>query len=220
MAVSWCKDSPIFNKIRGCILLVVIVATLATAIGFTLWFIGSYVDSKSGPQTQPLVLRLDVFSLSNFEVSNSSLSAEWDAKMTFGNQNSGLTVTIYPFETFVYYKESEDALSCASVDAMHIPPRKQKTVQIKFDSTGCEGNQPFIEDRVLKELSEDHRKSGYLNFSLKMRIDASYTMRELLGMGTQVTINPNCTDLKIEIAQPQGEGEIIGGRKCTVPLPN
>lgn len=219
MAPSWCKDSPILNKIRGCILLVVIVVTLVIAIGFTLWFIGSYVDSKSGPQTLPLVLRLDVFSLSNFEVSNSSLSAEWDAKMTFGNQNSGLTVTIYPFESFVYYKEGEDALSCALVDAMHIPPRKQKTVQIKFDSTGCGGEQPFIEDRVLKKLSED-RKSGYLNFSLKMNIDASYSMRELLGMGTQVSLNPNCTNLKIELAAAKGEGKITGGRKCSVPLPN
>ncbi|PRQ44123.1 hypothetical protein RchiOBHm_Chr3g0475751 [Rosa chinensis] len=219
MATSWCKDSPILNKVRGCILLVVIVVTLATAIGFTLWFIGSYVDSKSGPQTQPLVLRLDAFCLSNFEVSNSSLSAGWDAKMTFGNQNNGLTVTLYPFESFVYYKEGEDALSCALVDAMHIPPRKQKTVQIKFDSTGCGGDQPFIEDRVLKELSED-RKSGYLNFSMKMHIDASYSMRELLGMGTQVSLNPNCTNLKVEFVAAKGEGKIFGGRKCSVPLPN
>ncbi|KAK9921442.1 hypothetical protein M0R45_029951 [Rubus argutus] len=109
MAASWCKDSPTLNKVRGCILLVVIVVTLAIAIGFTLWFIGSYVDSKSGPQTQPLVLRLDAFSLSNFEVSNSSLSGEWNAKMTFGNQNGGLTVTLYPLRVSCITKKVEFA---------------------------------------------------------------------------------------------------------------
>lgn len=218
MASLWCKKSPDCSKIRGYILLFVIVVSLATVIGFSLWFLGNYVDSKSGPGTDPLVLRLDAFSLSNFEVSNSSFSAEWEAKLTFGNQNGGLTVTLNPFESYVYYKERE-ALSCASVDAMlHVPPRKQKTLQIKFDPTSCGGEQPYVEDRVMKELSED-RKSGHLSFSLKMRIDASYSMRELLGMGTQVTLNPNCSGLKVQFEGAKGEGKINGGRKCTIPLP-
>ncbi|KAM1109225.1 hypothetical protein ACFX15_008330 [Malus domestica] len=219
MASLWCKSSPYFNKARGYIVLVLIVVSLATAIGFSLWFVGNYVDSKSGPGTDPLVLRLDTFSLSNFEVSNSSLSAEWEAKLTFGNQNGGLIVTLSPFASYVYYKESE-ALSCASVDAtLRIPPRKQKTVQIKFDSTSCEGEQPYVEDRVMKQLCED-KKKGYLSFSLKMHIDASYSMKELLGMGTQVALNPNCSGLKVEFWGSKGtEGKIIEGRKCSIPLP-
>ncbi|KAM1936170.1 hypothetical protein ACFX15_013474 [Malus domestica] len=136
-----------------------------------------------------------------------------------GNQNGGLIVTLNPFEIYAYYKESE-ALSCASVDAtLHIPPRKQKTVQIKFDSTGCEGEQPYVEDRVMKHLSED-KKKGYLSFSLKMHIDASYGMKELLGMGTQVALNPNCSGLKVELLGSKGtEGKINGGHKCSIPLP-
>ncbi|KAM2976673.1 hypothetical protein FF2_013717 [Malus domestica] len=136
-----------------------------------------------------------------------------------GNQNGGLIVTLNPFEIYAYYKESE-ALSCASVDAtLHIPPRKQKTVQIKFDSTGCEGEQPYVEDRVMKHLSED-KKKGYLSFSLKMHIDASYGMKELLGMGNQVALNPNCSGLKVELLGSKGtEGKINGGHKCSIPLP-
>ncbi|KAM0977979.1 hypothetical protein ACFX13_014261 [Malus domestica] len=136
-----------------------------------------------------------------------------------GNQNGGLIVTLNPFEIYAYYKESE-ALSCASVDAtLHIPPRKQKTVQIKFDSTGCEGEQSYVEDRVMKHLSED-KKKGYLSFSLKMHIDASYGMKELLGMGTQVALNPNCSGLKVELLGSKGtEGKINGGHKCSIPLP-
>ncbi|KAM0980742.1 hypothetical protein COP2_014281 [Malus domestica] len=136
-----------------------------------------------------------------------------------GNQNGGLIVTLNPFEIYAYYKESE-ALSCASVDAtLHIPPRKQKTVQIKFDSTGCEGEQPYVEDRVMKHLSED-KKKGYLSFSLKMHIDASYGMKELLGMGTQVALNPNCSGLKVELLGSKGtEGKMNGGHKCSIPLP-
>ncbi|TQD78761.1 hypothetical protein C1H46_035685 [Malus baccata] len=162
--------------------------------------------------------------------------AEWEAKLTFGNQNGGLIVTLNPFEIYAYYKESEalslnpfeiyayykesEALSCASVDAtLHIPPRKQKTVQIKFDSTGCEGEQPYVEDRVMKHLSED-KKKGYLSFSLKIHIDASYGMKELLGMGTQVALNPNCSGLKVELLGSKGtEGKINGGHKCSIPLP-
>lgn len=220
MAPLWCncKESQSFRKVAyGNIALVGLVGGLSTIFLICLISFSNYVDSKSGPQTEPLLLYLDSFSVSNLNLYRSSFSAQWEAQLTFLNRNDGLKIIIQAFKIFVYRKERQ-ALTCAIVDAMQIDPKKHKTVRIGFDTRkSCGFEKPGNQNEVIKELKEDV-KSGLLRFSLRMKISAFYRMR-LLGLGTTVVLTPYCPDLKIEFVAAKGVGKMVGGRNCSIPLP-
>ncbi|XP_024029743.1 uncharacterized protein LOC21385812 [Morus notabilis] len=217
MATLWCKESQTFKKVAGNIVLVGLIGCLATIFLISLVSFSNYVDSKSGPQTEPLVLYLDSFSVSDFKVFKSSFSAKWDAKLTFTNRNGGLKIILNGFKIFVYHRERQ-ALSCAIVDGMEIDPKTQKTVTIMFDTRrSCGFEKPANKYQVLNELREDV-KSGVLRFSLRMKIPAFYRLR-LLGLGTTVVLTPYCPALNLEFLGAKGEGKMVGGRNCSVPLP-
>lgn len=219
---SLCRKEPISaSKFLSNILPVVLVGGLATAILLSLVSFSNYLDSKSGPQTEPLLLHLDSFSVSNFKVSNSSFSAQWNAKLTFENRNGGLKIVLYAFHISVCYSEVGDApLSCAFVDEIQIYPKKERTVEIRFDgrrSCGGPGKGYMEEGQMMKRLNED-AKSGDLNLSLRMEINAFYGIR-LLGFGTTLVLTPSCQDLNVKFLGQSGEGKMIGQRNCTIPLP-
>lgn len=217
MATLWCKESQSLRKVVGNIVLVGLVGGLATIFLISLVSFSNYVDSKSGPQTEPLMLYLDSFSVSNFKVLKSSFSAEWDAELTFTNRNGGLKVMLNGFKVFVFHRERQ-ALSCATVGGMEIDPMTRKSVMIKFDTRrSCGLEKPENKYQFLNELREDV-KSGLLGFSLRMKIPAFYRLR-LLGLGTTVVLTPFCPSLNVEFVAAKGEGKMVGGRNCSIPLP-
>ncbi|XP_024922400.1 uncharacterized protein LOC112488937 [Ziziphus jujuba] len=226
MASLWKKESINLSKFLSNILPVVLVGGLATAILLSFVSFSNYLDSKSGPQTEPLFLHLDSFSVSNFKVSNSSFSAQWDAKLTFKNRNGGLKIVLYAFHISVCYNEGGDVpLSCAFVDEIQIYPKKEQTVEIRFDRTtsgslSCgdhDHEKGFMEGQMMKKLNEDV-KSGDLNLSLRMETNAFYGIR-LLGFGTTLVLTPNCQDLNVKFLGQSGEGKMMGQRNCSIPLP-
>ncbi|KAH7512243.1 hypothetical protein FEM48_Zijuj12G0069700 [Ziziphus jujuba var. spinosa] len=211
MASLWKKESINLSKFLSNILPVVLVGGLATAILLSFVSFSNYLDSKSGPQTEPLFLHLDSFSVSNFKVSNSSFSAQWDAKLTFKNRNGGLKIVLYAFHISVCYNEGGDVpLSCAFVDEIQIYPKKEQTVEIRFDRTtsgslSCgdhDHEKGFMEGQMMKKLNEDV-KSGDLNLSLRMETNAFYGIR-LLGFGTTLVLTPNCQDLNVKFLGQSG----------------
>lgn len=210
------SDTISLTKFVSNILPVVFVGGLATAILLSLVSFSNYVDSKSGPQTEPLLLHLDSFSVSNLKVSKSSFSAQWDAKLTFKNRNGGLKITIHGFDIFVCCKECEVPLSCASVDEMHIDPKKQRTVRFRFDRRS--GSCGYKESEVVKQMSEHALNSGEVSFRLRMEMRAFYGIR-LLGFGTTVILTPNCPDLNVKFVGQRGQGKTIGHQNCSIPLP-
>lgn len=219
MASLWCKESQSFRKIAGIgnIALVGLVGGLSTIFLICLISFSNYVDSNSGPKTEPLLLYLDSFSVSNLKVFRSSFSAQWEAQLTFQNRNHNLKVILHGFKVFVYRKERQ-ALTCAVVDDMEIEPKKYKTVRIRFDTRrSCGFEKPVNQNEVLKMLWEDV-KSGLLGFSLRMKISAFYRMK-FLGLGTTVVLTPYCPDLNIEFLAAKGVGEMVGRRNCSIPLP-
>ncbi|KAK7861038.1 hypothetical protein CFP56_029186 [Quercus suber] len=78
---------------------------------------------------------------------------------------------------------------------------KQKTVHIRFDRMGCGGEQPFVEDQVLKEIVEDGA-SGTLQYSVRMHIKADYGISFWLY---NMVIKSQYPDLKVEFVGATGE---------------
>lgn len=177
------------------------------------------MNSKYSPraQQQPLVIRLNSFSVSYFNVSNSISGANWDASLLFGNRHRIFEIFIEKFESFVYYNHPDDALSCAVVEPIHLGPKRQKLVQIQFNVTGCGGGeQPFIEDRVLKEIKRDE-DNGTLHLGLMLNLHVAYKK----GPWSWIyDLNPRCSDLDVFLVADTGSGTMIGDepRSCSVPL--
>lgn len=170
---------------------------------------------KFGRHRDALVLRLDTFTVSSFNLTNSPVFAKWDAELTLGNRDGDLNIVFEPFTGSVYYRE--DPLSCASIaEAIHLAPKRQKTLHVRFDRTGCEGEQPFIEDRILKQITED-RANGTLHCSLRIQMKATYGV---LIWSYDLIINSSCPDMKVEFVPATGDqGKMIGSqRNCSAPL--
>ncbi|XP_062109781.1 uncharacterized protein LOC133821606 [Humulus lupulus] len=218
MAFSWrCSESQRFSKVACNIALVGLVGGLSTVFLICIISFSNYVDSKTGPQTEPLLLYLDSFSVSNFHIFRSSFSAQWQAQLTFQNRNDNLKIVFRGFKIFVHRKDSE-ALTCAVVEDMEIDSKKHKTVRIGFDTRrSCGLENAVNQNEVVKELEEDV-KSSSLGFSLRMKIPAFYRMR-LLGLGTTVVLSPFCPDLKVVFVAVKGVGNMVGGRNCSIPAP-
>jgi hypothetical protein len=191
---------------------------LAVLAGISIITLGLMMNSKYSPRTQkqPLVIRLNSFSVSDLNVSNSISGANWDAMLLFGNRHSYFEISIESFESFVYYYH-QDALSCALVESIHLGPKKQKLVQIKFNASGCGGGeQPFVEERVLKEIKRDG-DNGTLHLGLVLNFQASYRK----GPWSWVYwLKAKCTDLDVLFETGPGAGMMIGEepRACSVPL--
>ncbi|KAL5545728.1 hypothetical protein UlMin_005415 [Ulmus minor] len=217
MAFLWFKQPERDRKVVTNIVLVGLVGALATIILLSIISFSNYVDSKSGPQTEPLLLFLDSFSVSNLKLSPSSFSAKWDANLTFKNRNGGLKIVLYDFNVFVFRREGEP-LACAPVEETRIDPKSEENVMVRLDTRkSCGFERPFKKDEIVKGLNEDV-KSGRLSFSLRMKIYAYYRLR-LLGIGTSVVLTPYCPDLRVEFVEGIGGGNIVGGRNCSIPLP-
>ncbi|KAG6744969.1 hypothetical protein POTOM_051610 [Populus tomentosa] len=191
---------------------------LAVVAGISIITLGLTMNSKYSPRTQkqPLVIRLNSFSVSDLNVSNSISGANWDAMLLFGNRHSYFEISVEGFESFVYYYH-QDALSCALVESIHLGPKKQKLVQIKFNASGCGGGeQPFVEERVLKEIKRDG-DNGTLHLGLMLNFQASYRK----GPWSWVYwLKAKCTDLDVVFETGPGAGMMIGDepRACSVPL--
>ena len=140
--------------------------------------------------------------------------ANWDAKLTLRNRDAHLKIFFDPFTCIVYYKEGP--LSCSSIaEPIHLGPMIQKTVHIRFDRMGCGGEQPFVEDQVLKGIVEDGA-SGTLQYNVRMHIKADYGISVWLY---NMVIKSQCPDLKVEFVASNGKGKIIGGQhNCSAPL--
>ncbi|KAJ4823746.1 hypothetical protein Tsubulata_005568 [Turnera subulata] len=195
-----------------------VILVLALVAGAAILTVGLVMNSKYSPkgQQQPLVIRLNSFRVSDLNVSNSVSGANWDATLLFGNRHQVFEISIQTFETFVCYNH-QDALSCALVEPLHLGPKKQKLVHISFNATGCGGGeQPFIEDIVLKQIKRDG-DNGTLHVGLMLHLQVTFKK----GPWSWVyELNPLCSGLDVRFMSGAGVGMITGDdpRPCSVPL--
>ncbi|GAV57321.1 hypothetical protein CFOL_v3_00859 [Cephalotus follicularis] len=192
---------------------------LLAILGVCMLVAGVFMTYKYGPNSheQPLVLKLHSFSLSNLSVSNSLSTASWDTSFLFANQDSTFEIVIERYESLLFYINQSDALSCAPVEPIHLGTKRQKLVQIKFNSTACAGEQPYIGDHMLEEIRRDGEE-GTLNFKLSMDLLVMY-QRGLLGW--HYHLKPDCGDLHVKFVAATGNGGLIGDgtKACLVSFP-
>ncbi|WRX23294.1 hypothetical protein QQP08_015781 [Theobroma cacao] len=195
------------------------LTVLGTVTGMTILIVGISMASKYAPQPQqqPLILKIHSLSVSGLNASNFLTAASWDVTLLFANQNSVLQLAIDGFGSSLYYNYS-NPISCAVMKAMHLGPKKQRLAQMKFNSTQCGEEQPFIDDRVLEGIRKDEIK-GEMSFHIGMKLKVFYRTGIL---GWDYELKPNCPRVDVELVAGTGDGGVTFDppKICLFPLRN
>ncbi|OMO68579.1 hypothetical protein COLO4_29585 [Corchorus olitorius] len=200
-------------------ILQLVLTVLGTVTAMIILIVGITMASKYGPQPQhqPLIIKIHAFSVSGLNVSNLLMATNWDITLLFANQNSELEVAIDRFRSLLYYNYTyNDPISCAVTKAIHLGPKKQRVVQMKFNSTQCGEEQPFLDEKVLEGIKEDEIK-GEMSFGIGMKLMVSYRTGIL---GWDYELKPDCPKVHIGIESGTGNGGVIFDqpKECLVPL--
>ncbi|XP_021892439.1 uncharacterized protein LOC110810557 [Carica papaya] len=153
---------------------------------------------------QPTI-RINSLSLSNFSVSETKLAAVWIANLTVFNPSIALRISIDEIESSILYRE-DNPLSITSVNGFHLGLREKKVMQIKFQTTGWEGDQPIVEYPVLREIGGDRRR-GTVPFSLRMTMWGT-NGGGLLRWSRPVLVNSYCSVLDVGMLAGTGKGTL------------
>ncbi|KAK8972487.1 hypothetical protein V6N11_018848 [Hibiscus sabdariffa] len=169
---------------------------LGTVTGMTILIVGITMASTYAPEPhqQPLILKIHSISVSGLNVSCFLTSTRWDISVLFANRHSVLEMSIHRFESSLYYNYS-NPISCAVVEAMHLGPKKQRLVEMQFNSAQCGDEQPYVEDWVLEGIKEDEEK-GEIRLVVGMKLMVSYRTGIL---GWDYDLKPDCPELHVEL---------------------
>ncbi|XVF76113.1 hypothetical protein PTKIN_Ptkin13bG0239600 [Pterospermum kingtungense] len=196
-----------------------VLTILGTVTGVIILIVGITMASKYAPQPQkqPLIIKIHSLFVSDLNVSCFLTATSWDITLLFANQNSVLEMAIDSFESSLYYNLT-NPVSCAVTKAMHLGPKKQRLVLMKFNSEQCGEEQPFIDDGVLEGIRKDESK-GKMSFLVGMKMRVLYRTGIL---GWNYDLKPVCPKLVIKLVPGTGNGGVTFDppKICLVPLRN
>lgn len=147
-------------------------------------------------------VRVDSFSVSNFNLSDNFLSGNWDLQFTAWNPNKKMTIYYDDIQASIYYDSKP--LAETSVAPFFQGTRNETASKATFAATrtfvdGINKNTPNIEFDVIM-LARVRFKAG--SWRARSRFLRVY-----------------CGDLKVGLAQNKSSGNLVGGpRQCIVRL--
>ncbi|KAF3442737.1 hypothetical protein FNV43_RR16654 [Rhamnella rubrinervis] len=163
-------------------------------------------------------IRVDNISVSNFSTTGTKLDAVWIADVSFLNPHKHDPVQIQRFQSNLH-KERDDVVACGTtVDAIELAPKMEKTVRIRFEAKGCGGNQTYVKEDVVKQItSEKEDGTVRLVMGMSMAVNASF-QRESLRMGMR-HVKATCPSLSFGFGHGMSDGTLISDPvRCYEPF--
>ncbi|KAA8549938.1 hypothetical protein F0562_001622 [Nyssa sinensis] len=154
--------------------------------------------------------RVDSVSLSNFNISSSSLiSGKWDVRFTVRNPNHKITLYYDRIEASVYYRS--ELLSETTV-----PPIVQGTKNETAARATFAASSAYVEGSVVNGINQD-RARGTVGFSVGMVTSVRFKAGEWWARRRFLRVY--CRDLTVGITLNNSGGTLVGGPKqCGVGL--
>lgn len=114
---------------------------------------------------QEPIFKVDTFSVSNFNINNDSLlNADWDISFKICNPNTKFDLFCHEIDALIFYKRN--VLSITSLQPFLLGNNDKGFLHDKLETR---------EDLVESDMEED-RKSGIVDFSVRMRFMAIFQM--------------------------------------------
>lgn len=157
------------------------------------------------------IFYLNSLSVANFTVSKTKLAGIWAADFTISNPNSAAEISFESIESTVLYK-GNDALAITSSENFDVGFRGEKNVEMKFETSGYDGDQPIVEYPVLREIDEERKSTGTVRFGIRLSMWATYKTSYYWGTWRRrVLTHSSCLNLNVGVFA--GNGSLIGDDK-------
>ncbi|KAL6559115.1 hypothetical protein OROHE_006484 [Orobanche hederae] len=188
----------------GRVMLVLMAVLVASMCMMTLvmWLMfGTYI-----PEFEVQSLKI-----SNFTVTNTTLTGEWDVDISVSNMNKELDVCFDRVMSSVYYKEA--LLGISAVETFHVPQMQRE--EFNFTLLSAEqtaGDNNRLQSWVLPMLAHDH-SNGVVVFSLRLALKANFTTPSMVYR--QEDMRVLCENMQVMFSMVTGEGKLSHGLGTT-----
>ncbi|KAL3335899.1 hypothetical protein AABB24_031894 [Solanum stoloniferum] len=184
---------------------VIAILVASTIITGTILFVIWIVILPRIPEFQ-----VDSLSVSNLNLSNSLITANWDLRFTARNPNKKLTLYCDEIAAAIFY----DSLSIADTT---VPPffmdRVNETSQeVSFVATGA-----YVEKWAFEGMGKERAEKASVRFNVRMVARVSFKAGSWRARRRYLRVY--CGDLSVGVALNKSSGNLLGGqRRCRVGL--
>ncbi|CAA0818785.1 Unknown protein [Striga hermonthica] len=187
------------------LLMIVLVASMCT-MSLVMWFLfGTYV-----PEFEVTYLKV-----SNFTVSNSTLTGTWDVTISVANTNKDRAVRFDRVASSLFYKEALLGISPVKPFQVNQMQRTEFNLSIPADVKNLEENR--VQEWVLPTLEQDY-SNGMVDFSLRLALNANFMMPNKVYR--QASMKVMCEKMEVVFSVDNSEGRLSPGmmRTCLIQV--
>ena len=158
------------------------------------------------------VFHVDNFSVSNFNTTLPTFTANWEANLTVRNPNTKLTIEFGELQNFVFYEEDYLLASATAPRPFSLETRTSSVINAKLSANNKDN---LVENWVLDKLAKE-RSNGSVSFNFRMLFWT--TFRSGLWWKRHLSMKVLCEDIQVTFVGASGDGNIAanGGRDCLV----
>ncbi|XP_016466745.1 NDR1/HIN1-like protein 10 [Nicotiana tabacum] len=154
--------------------------------------------------------RVDSLSVSNLNLSNSLISANWDLRFTVRNPNKKLTLYYDDVAAAVFYDSA--SLSDTTVPPFFQDKRAETAQKASFATSGS-----YVENRAFDGMNKERARSSAIGFDVRMV--ARVRFKAGSWRARRRFIRVYCKDLSVGVGPNKSSGNLLGGpRQCRVGL--
>ncbi|KAJ4971645.1 hypothetical protein NE237_004744 [Protea cynaroides] len=181
-------DSGAYSLVRRVLIGITAGVVMMGMFLFVVWFIYRPRDP---------VFKINSLSVSNFTIADSKLDAVWDLSFSIWNPNTKLDMQCNELDVLMFYKKN--LLTTTSVSPFLLEKMNGTTMQDHFLTS-----QDLVDDDM-----EDDRKFGFMVFSVRMRLSASFQNGGEVTKDHKMAIL--CENLRIYFDGDTGNGKSAPG---------
>lgn len=179
------------NRSRSIAKLSLLSVTFLFIFAILLFLLCIFMSMSLGPQAP--VVEMDSLFVSKLNASNTKLAANWDIMVTMWNPSLVSKIYFNRVEGLISYRDT--ALSINSIEPFALGLKEQRAIRMRFSTTGFEGDQPFVKERVSQMIRKEYEGGLTVSFNMQIMVWATYTNG---WWGTQrVMMNPRCDDMRV-----------------------
>ncbi|KAL5976495.1 hypothetical protein ACLOJK_020828 [Asimina triloba] len=187
--------------LRRLVAVVIAVLIIIGAITFIVWLV-----------LRPHLPRFSVVAatLSNFNLSSSHLTADWNISISARNPNSKMGVYYDRVEASIFY--GREMLSSTSLDPFYQGKHNVTTIDAEFASVS-----EYVDGDVSRGLTDDQSRHGFVKFHV--RLIARVRFRAGAWRTRQHIMRVFCDDVSLGFSSGNGTSTLLGRSKdCEVDL--
>ncbi|XP_059300316.1 NDR1/HIN1-like protein 10 [Lycium ferocissimum] len=184
---------------------VIAILVASTIITGTVLFVIWLIILPRVPEFQ-----IDSLNISNLNLSNSLITANWDLHFTAKNPNKKITLYFDEIAAAIFYESL--SIADTTVPPFFMDKRNETTQKVSFVASGA-----YVEKWAFDGMNKERAERGGVGFNVRMVARVSYKAGAWRARRRYLRVY--CGDLFVGVALNKSSGNLLGGpRKGRVGL--